>query len=119
MTTETVNFSTPFGVEPLVKSHLNLAPYRSDPERQSVGILEERPEVYSFTPNHERIGLVIMYEHDGRRRPYYPDFLIKLASKPREEGVANSDQLLILEIKGIKGEIHDPDLVNAKNAAGS
>jgi len=100
--TNEVNFTTTRGVEPLGKSHLNQAPVLSTPERDAIRILEERPEVEAFTPNDRNIGLVIPYEFEGKTHKYYPDFLIRYA-KPDAKA---PDQFLLIEIKGLKGEVH-------------
>lgn len=113
--TETVNFTTTRPVEPLGKSHLNLAPWLSTPERDAIRILEERPEVEAFTPNDRNIGLVVPYEFEGRTHKYYPDFLVRFAKTTSSD----PDQYLLIEIKGLKGEVHgdSAEKVSAKNEA--
>jgi phage repressor protein C with HTH and peptisase S24 domain len=63
--------------------------------------------VESFTPNLRKLGFQIHYEYGEKIRQYEPDFVVKLTN----------GTMLVLEIKGMGGEIHDPDVVNAKNAA--
>jgi SOS-response transcriptional repressor LexA len=53
------------------------------------------------------LGFSIHYEYGAKIRQYEPDFVIRLTN----------GTLLILEIKGAGGEVHDPDVVNAKNGA--
>lgn len=105
--TAQVNYRTARPVVELTKSHLNRASYRSDPERRAIQALERMDCVECFTPNDAHIGLLIHYEHEEHRHTYEPDFIVKL----------KNGALVILEIKGLKGIIHNPDQVNAKNAA--
>lgn len=112
VSTEGVEDQTRLPVYRLEKSHLNAAPLRSQGkdggigERAAIDVLEDMESVESFTPNHRKIGFLIPYDHDGETRHYEPDFIVKLRG-----GVH-----VLLEIKGGKGELHDEDLVNAKNA---
>ncbi len=105
--TADVNYRTIRPVVPLARSHLNLAVLRSDLERDAIEKLESLDCVDYFTPNDRNVGLVIPYEYLGASAYYEPDFVVRL----------RGGRSLILEIKGVGGEIHDEDRVNAKNAA--
>jgi len=107
LSTGEVDYRTARPVIPLTNSHLNYAVQHSDWERQAVEILEDMDAVESFTPNDRNIGLVIPYEYLEIGHYYEPDFIVRL----------RGGKLLLLEIKGKKGEIHDPDRVKAKEAA--
>ncbi len=104
--TNDVNESTNRPVMPVSRSHLNAAVIHSSPEAQAVDILEDMAAVECYTPN-IRALLQVPYEYDGQRHSYEPDFLVRL-----HNGV-----MVMLEIKGGKGRIHDPDKVPAKNTA--
>lgn len=105
--TEDVSDYTSRPVVPLTKSHLNYAPIFSDWERQAIDILEESDAVKSYTPNMRKLGFQIHYDYQDAICHYEPDFVVKLAN----------DTMLILEIKGKAGELHEPDRVNAKSQA--
>lgn len=94
-------------VVPLLRSHLNFAPVLSSWEKNAIEILEDSVHVKYFTPNLRKLGFVIHYDYGEKKRHYEPDFVVRLTN----------DALLVLEIKGAGGEVHDPDVVNAKNAA--
>ena len=94
-------------VVPLTRSQLNFAPVLSSWEKDAIDILEESPHVEYFTPNLRKLGFAIHYEYGEKIRQYEPDFVVRLTN----------GTLLILEIKGAGGEVHDPDVVNAKNVA--
>ena len=115
LSTAQVNFTTTRSVAEVEKCHLNQAPILSKPEREAIQILEERPEVAAFMPNDRNIGLVIPYEYDGKTHKYYPDYLVRYHNS--EEGGA--DTYLLIEIKGLKGELYgdDADKVKVKNEA--
>ncbi|TLM69221.1 MAG: hypothetical protein FDZ69_00170 [Deltaproteobacteria bacterium] len=105
--TANVNYQTCRPVMDLEKSHLNRAMLQSSYERQAIEIMEDMDAVDCFTPNDRQIGLIIPYEYDGHRHNYEPDFVVKL----------QNEKLVLLEIKGLGGKIHDEDKVSAKNAA--
>jgi len=105
--TEDVSDYTSRPVVPLTKSHLNYAPILSDWERQAIDILEESDAVKSYTPNMRKLGFQIHYDYQDAICHYEPDFVVKLAN----------GTMLILEIKGKAGELHEPDRVNAKSQA--
>jgi type III restriction enzyme len=110
--TADVNYQTTRPVVDLTKSHLNRAMIQSgaetgDYEVGAIEICEEMDCVECYTPNDRQVGLVVPYEYDGETKSYEPDFVIKLRG-----GV-----ILMLEIKGEKGRLHDPNQVFAKNAA--
>ena len=105
--TANVNYQTTRPVIDLVKSHLNRAVIRSGWETKAIDTLEKLDCVECFTPNDRQIGLIVPYEYGGQRHNYEPDFMVKLQNK----------KIVMLEIKGAAGSIHDEDLVLAKNAA--
>lgn len=107
VTTAKVDYRTPRPVVPLEKSHLNVAPFHSEWERQAVVELEQLDFVECFTPNDRRIGLTIPYDYLEKACLYEPDFVVRL----------RGGKLVMLEIKGRGGEIHDEDRVKAKNTA--
>ena len=107
VSTADVAYRTTRPVVPLVKSHLNLAPWDSTWEPQAIEILEELDFVEAFTPNDRNVGLSVPYQYQDQTHIYEPDFVVRLRNK----------KLVMLEIKGKKGEIHDEDRVLAKNAA--
>lgn len=106
-TTANVSYSTVRPVIDLVKSYLNCAVYRSNPERDVIDIMEDIDCIECFSPNDRQIGLLIPYEYEGIRHDYEPDFFIRLSNGTH----------LILESKGEGGRRHAPDQVLAKNAA--
>jgi type III restriction enzyme len=107
VTTADVSDYTSRPVVSLKRSHLNFAPILSSWESNAIDILEESEQVQCFTPNLRKLGFQIHYDYGERKRQYEPDFVVKLLN----------GTMLVLEIKGAGGEIHDPDVVNAKNAA--
>lgn len=94
-------------VIPVEKSHLNGVIWRSEPEREAAEKLDGSPLVESFVANGRGFGLTILYDDGDAQRSYEPDYVVRLVG-----GVT-----LVLEIKGLKGELHDPNLVNLKNEA--
>lgn len=107
VSTSNVNYRTTRPVRPLARSHLNLAAVDSDDERHALDALEELDFVTSFTPNDRGVGVSIPYDYLDSQHHFEPDFIVRL------RGSAH----VLLEIKGLKGEIHDPDRVEAKSAA--
>jgi type III restriction enzyme len=91
----------------LAKSHLNLAAVHSTWEPDAIDVLEDLDCVECFVSNGRGFGFEIPYEYQGASHKYEPDFIVRL------RGGLN----LVLEIKGKKGELHEPDKVNAKNGA--
>ncbi len=89
------------------RSHLNAAVYNMEFEREAVEVMDRSPHVESFTGNSRGFGLTIVYQDGQSTRDYEPDFIVRV----------RGGTLLVIEIKGGKGEIHDPNLVNAKNEA--
>lgn len=73
-------------------------------EQPAAYYLETDPHVIAFAKN-PNLGFVIPYLHQGQRREYLPDFLVRLECEGREVGT------LILEVKG-----YDP-LTHLKVAA--
>ena len=107
LSTADVNYRTTRPVVPLTKSHLNLASYQGSWEVKAVEILEDLDGVECYTPNDRNIGLMIPYEYQANPHYYEPDFIVRM----------RGGRLVMLEIKGKGGEIHDEDRVLAKNAA--
>ena len=107
VSTADVSYRTTRPVVSMVKSHLNLAPYDSKWEPDAIDILEELDFVEAFTPNDRNVGIAVPYQYLDQTHVYEPDFVVRLRNK----------KLVMLEIKGRGGEIHDPDRVLAKNAA--
>ena len=107
ISTSSVNYRTTKPVRSLSRSHLNLAVIDSTDERSAVDSLEELSFVESFTPNDRNVGVAIPYDYLDTQHRYEPDFIVKL----------RGGRHVLLEIKGLKGEIHDPDRVEAKSAA--
>jgi type III restriction enzyme len=107
VSTEYVSDYTARPVVALKKSHLNFAPILSDWERQAVDVLEESEAVKFYTPNMRKLGFQIHYDYQNATSHYEPDFVIRLVN----------ELMLILEIKGKAGELHEPDRVNAKSQA--
>lgn len=105
--TADVNYRTTRPVIRLTKSHLNLAMVQGGLERQAIDRLEELDIVECYTPNDRNVGLVIPYRYQGHSHRYEPDFIVKV----------RGGSLVVLEIKGVKGEVHAPDQVRAKSAA--
>ncbi|MFL6260142.1 MAG: S24 family peptidase [Thermoanaerobaculia bacterium] len=105
--TADVDYRTTRKVVPLTHSHLNLAAFISTDEVRAIELLDSHPAVESFTANGSQIGLRVPYEHDEEERTYEPDFVARL----------RGGKLLLIEIKGGKGEIFDKNLVGAKNDA--
>jgi len=106
-TTAAANYQTTRPVVDLTKSHLNRAMIQSGWEADAVEILEDLDAVLYYAPNDRHVGLMVPYEYDGESRAYEPDFVVCLAG----------GKTVMLEIKGGKGKIHDPNQVYAKNAA--
>lgn len=107
VSTADVNYRTTRPVVRLEKSHLNLAMIQSGWERDAIDILEELDFVEAYTPNDRNVGLAVPYEYQGQPHQYEPDFVVRL----------RGGKLLMLEIKGRKGEIFAKDQVLEKNAA--
>jgi len=105
--TADVNYQTIRQVVDLTKSHLNSAMIQSGWETQAIDILEDLNSVLYYTPNDLQVGLVVPYDYDGQTKTYEPDFVVCLIG----------GKTVMLEIKGGKGMIHDPNQVYAKNAA--
>ena len=106
-TTTNVNYQTTRPVCDLEKSHLNRAMLQSGDEQRAIEILESLDSVECFTPNDRQIGLLVPYEYDAHRHNYEPDFVVQM----------KGGTLVMLEVKGVKGKIHNPDQVLEKNAA--
>ncbi len=94
-------------VVPVERSQLNAVVYLSELEREAAEVLDRSPLVEAFTANSRGFGLTIPYSDGNTDRDYEPDFIVRLPGGKQ----------LVLEIKGIKGEIHDQNLVTAKNQA--
>jgi len=72
------------------KSHLNHSSYDKGWEKKAIEELDSNPNVISWVKN-ERGLFEIEYNWYGKRRQYWPDFIIRL----------KNGKMLILEIKGI------------------
>jgi type III restriction enzyme len=107
VTTDDVEDQTVRPIVRLTKSHLNAAVLLSDDEQKAIDVLEELDCVECFTPNSRKIGMTIPYRYNDASFRYEPDFVIRL----------RDGNMLVLEIKGMAGVIHDPNQIAAKNAA--
>ena len=108
--TADVNYRTTRPVALLTKSHLNFAPLPTlHPgwEQQAIDILEDLDAVECYTPNDRHVGLVIPYEHMEATHYYEPDFIARM----------RGGRLVVLEIKGKAGELHDENRTLAKHQA--
>lgn len=94
-------------VIPVERSHLNGVIYRSDLEREAAEVLDRSPFVESFTANSRGFGLTVVYQDGDGVRDYEPDFIVRVRGGSH----------LVIEIKGLKGELHDENLVSIKNQA--
>ena len=99
-----VDFLTTYPVVQTKKSHVNLVVLHSQWEGEAARTLDES-EVVKYYVRNDHLGLVIPYEYLGAQRSYEPDFLVRLVN----------DLQVLLEIKGF--EVHDTEMVSAKNAA--
>ena len=63
----------------LNKSHISHCVYDSGWEQSEANYLEKSDLVESFVKN-DHLGYVIVYNHNGIIRKYYPDFIIRLSS---------------------------------------
>jgi type III restriction enzyme len=106
-TTADAEETTTRPVVPVEKSHLNGVIYRTADERLAAEALDRSEHVEAFVANSRGFGLTIVYQDGDADRDYEPDFLVRVVG-----GVH-----IVLEIKGGKGEIHDPNLVQIKNEA--
>jgi Peptidase S24-like len=106
VTTDGVEDQTVRPIIRLSKSHLNAAIIRSDDEKKAIDVLEELDYVECFAPNSRKIGMTIPYRYNDAPLRYEPDFVVRL----------RGGKMLVLEIKGIGGLIHDPNQISAKNA---
>ncbi|MES2641348.1 MAG: hypothetical protein V4850_17790 [Myxococcota bacterium] len=111
--TDGVDEQTTRPTVPLVKSELNAAVVLSEGKGGDIGevraieVLEDLDRVEAFAPNTRKIGFQIPWEYLGHPRRYEPDFLVRM----------RGGTIVVLEIKGGKGELHGEDEVLAKNAA--
>jgi type III restriction enzyme len=107
VTTDDVEDQTVRPIVRLTKSHLNAAILLSDDERKAIDVLEDLDCVECFTPNSRKIGMTIPYRYNDAPLRYEPDFVVRL----------HGGKMLVLEIKGMAGLIHDVNQIAAKNAA--
>jgi type III restriction enzyme len=107
VTTDDVEDQTVRPIFRLAKSHLIAAILLSDDERKAIDVLEELDCIECFTPNSRKIGMTIPYRYNDAPLRYEPDFVLRL----------RGGKMLVLEIKGMAGLIHDPNQISAKNAA--
>lgn len=80
------------------RSHVNWIVTDSDWEATFAQILDEHPDVLSYTKNHN-LGFEVPYMKEGEAHRYLPDFLIRLNAHGDEPVT------LVIEIKGYRG--HD------------
>jgi type III restriction enzyme len=103
--TREVDFWTSKPVVECEKSHLNYAVADTQKWEQMAKFYLDRHDcVVSFVRNFN-LGFAIPYLHNGEKKDYVPDFLVRLRWRGKEVGT------LILEVKG-----HD-DLAEIKKAA--
>jgi type III restriction enzyme len=107
VTTDGVEDQTTRPIATLTRSHLNAAIVRSDDERQAIDVLEELACVECYAPNSRKIGMTIPYRYNDAPLRYEPDFVVRL----------KGSKMLVIEIKGMGGLIHDENQVMAKNGA--
>jgi len=107
VSTDGVEDQTTRPIARLAKSHLNAAIVRSEDERKAIDVLEEIQVVECFAPNSRKIGMTIPYRYNDGQFRYEPDFVVRL----------QGGKMLVIEIKGLGGLIHDPNQVAAKNTA--
>lgn len=89
------------------RSHLNAVVCRSTLERDAAEALDRLSIVEAFTANSRGFGFTVVYQDGEGTRDYEPDFIVRL----------RGGKQIVLEIKGLKGEIHDENLVSIKNQA--
>ncbi len=106
VTTDGVEDQTTRPIVRLTRSHLNAAITRSEDETRAIEVLEDLDCVDCFVPNSRKIGMTIPYRYQDAPMRYEPDFVVRL----------RGGKMLVLEIKGLAGLIHDPNQVSAKNA---
>jgi type III restriction enzyme len=94
-------------VLPIERSHLNGVIYRSKDEMEAAQLLDRSPLVESFVANSRAYGLDIPYDDGASQHVYQPDFVVRLRG-----GIH-----LVLEIKGLGGELFDPNSVQLKSEA--
>jgi type III restriction enzyme len=107
VTTDDVEDQTVRPIVRLTKSHLNAAILMSGDEEKAIDVLEDLDCVECFAPNSRKIGMTIPYRYNDAPLRYEPDFVVRL----------RGGKMLVLEIKGMAGLIHDPNQIAAKNAA--
>lgn len=75
--------------------------------REAAEVLDRWTFVESFTANSRGFGLTVVYHDGDGTRDYEPDFTVRV----------RGGKHLVIEIKGLKGELHDENLVSIKNQA--
>ena len=106
LTTAKVDYTTIKPVLSVERSHINVVVQDSTWERDAAQHLEQATElVECYVRNDSHVGLTIPYDYLAETRRYEPDFIVRLHNQVN----------VMLEIKGY--EVHDPDVVNAKNTA--
>ncbi|WP_424830566.1 BPTD_3080 family restriction endonuclease [Ruegeria sp.] len=80
------------------RSHVNWIVTDSGWETKFAQILDEHPDVFSYTKNHN-LGFEVPYMKEGEAHRYLPDFLIRLKTQDK------NPITLVVEIKGYRG--HD------------
>jgi type III restriction enzyme len=107
VTTDAVEDQTTRPVASLTRSHLNAAIVRSEDERKAIDAFEELSCIECYAPNSRKIGMTIPYRYNDAPLRYEPDFVVRL----------KGGKMLVIEIKGLGGLIHDENQVMAKNGA--
>ena len=95
----------------IVKSHLNAFAPRSGLETEVARALDWSDHVESWLPNSRGFDLRLEYEHDGKERLYEPDYILRLCMHD------GSRKHLLVEVKGVGGEVWDEQSVRAKEIA--
>jgi SOS-response transcriptional repressor LexA len=95
----------------IVKSHLNAFAPRSGLETEVARALDWSDHVEAWLPNSRGFDLRLEYEHDGKERLYEPDYIVRLRMHD------GSRKHLLVEVKGVGGEVWDEQSVRAKEIA--
>ncbi len=91
--TDEVLFETIKSTYEAKKCHLNKIAIDTKWEENAAIALDAHKKVKAFVKN-DRLGFYISYIHQGKRRQYIPDFIVKLETSDKTE------KMLIVEIKG-------------------
>jgi type III restriction enzyme len=106
LSTAKVDYTTIRPVFPVERSHINVVVQDSTWEKDAAVELEQATDlVECYARNDHHVGLTIPYDYLAETKRYEPDFVVRLRNQLH----------VLLEIKGY--EVHQPDMINAKNAA--